>query len=208
MSENGKWLARTIAKYADDGWGAIYGLERYNLETDELEEYWYGESVGECHSACIANDDTMTGWSGRFNEEESAIWKAGSAEPQSLSIAFPEVQQFTEFDAIRGHKPCAISADGRYIVGYGYYSRTNAETEATTEGYESYIFDTTAKGATTAINAAPNISKKTVEKVAAARYDLIGKMMDSRIKGINILKPLTGKAIKIMEKIRKLFHNL
>ena len=199
LSENGKWLALTIAKYTDDGWGAVYGLGRYNLETDELEEYWYDESVGECTSAGIANDGTMTGWTGRMDQEVSAIWKAGAAAPQTLSEAFPGVPEFAEFDTVLGHKPCAISADGRYIVGYGYTIPDDGETGAT-EGYVSYIFDTTAKGATSGVAAAPAVDKKSAGKRAAARYDLSGRRLPGAARGINILKQQGEKPVKLLVK--------
>ena len=199
MSEDGKWLALTIAKYTDDGWGAVYGLGRYNLETDELEEYWYDESVGECTSAGIANDGTMTGWTGRMDQEVSAIWKAGAAAPQTLSEAFPGVPEFAEFDTVLGHKPCAISADGRYIVGYGYTIPDDGETGAT-EGYVSYIFDTTAKGATSGVAAAPAVDKKSAGKRAAAHYDLSGRRLPGAARGINILKQQGEKPVKLLVK--------
>lgn len=199
LSENGKWLALTVAKYSEDGWSSTFGFGRYNLDTDELEEYFYDDgSVRECYTAGIANDGTIIGWLGGLNSEQGAIWKADAEAPQLLSEAYPGVPEFTEFDAIGGHKPCAISADGRYIVGYGYYDRDENGVE--TAGYESYVFDSTAKGATTAIKAVPSISKETISKAAAARYDMSGKLVGKNFKGINILKPQTGKAIKTLNK--------
>ena len=199
MSENGKWLALYVAKYSEDGWSATYGLGRYNLETDELEEYYDDEwSADECFTSGIADDGTLIGFCGGLNAERGFIWKAGAEAAQLLSVAYPGVPEFTEFDTIGGHKPCGISADGRYITGYGYYDRVDGETE--TAGYESYIFDTTAKGATTAIKAVPSISKETIAKAAAARYDLSGKLVGKNFKGISIQKSQTGKAVKTLTK--------
>lgn len=199
LSENGKWLSLTVAIYTPDGWGATYGVGRYDLENDKLEQYLYDDgSDTECYASGIANDGTLIGWKGGFNEEQGIIWKTGTEAPQLLSEAYPGVPEFTEFDTILGHKPCAISSDGRYIVGYGYYDRTEGETEAA--GYESYVFDTTAPGATTAIEAAPAISKETISKAAAARYDISGKRVGKNFKGLSIQRVQNGKAVKTLNK--------
>ena len=199
LSENGKWLALTIGKYKADGWNLKYGLGRYNLDTDELQEYWYDDSVAECSSAGIANDGTMTGWTGSSSKEVSATWNAGEDAPQTLSEAFPGVAEFAEFDATLGHKPCAISADGRYIAGYGYHSGSTDDAAATA-GYESYIFDTTAKGATDGVAAAPVVDKNAVGTAPLLRYDLMGRRLPGAAHGINILKPQGGRPVKVLVK--------
>ena len=202
MSPNGKWLALTLGKIGEDGWAVNYGFGRYNLDTDELETYMFGDDVQEAFAAAIANDGTMVGATGGRDAEQGVIWKAGEDAAVALAEKFPGVPQFAEFDLIGGHKPCAISSDGRYIVGYGYYDRsasaTDSDSDAVLAGYESYIFDTQAKGALSAVESAPVANKKSNKVIA--HFDLSGKRVSGNVNGINIYKMASGRAVKALAK--------
>lgn len=204
LSENGKWLALTIAT-SPDGWAFNYGIARYNVEEDELETFIYSEEDGieEANASAISNDGTIIGFSGGFQAEKGIIWKAGEAKPAYLAEEYPGVPQFAEYDENGGHMPGCISADGRYIVGFGYYYRdggTPEDDSDDTAGYESYVFDTQNKNAATAIAAAPTASKKSADNTVVARYDMTGKRIQARVPGINIMKMRTGKAVKAVNK--------
>lgn len=204
LSENGKWLALTVAT-SSDGWTFNYGFGRYNVETDSLETFIYSgdNAVDETNASAIADDGTIVGFCGGYQAEKGIIWKAGEEKPVYLAEAYPGVPQFAEYDSIGGHMPGCISADGRYIVGFGYYYRDGGTAEDAsddTAGYESYVFDTQNKNAT-AIAAVPSAGSKTSsDNTVVARYDIAGRRIQARVPGINILKMRSGKAIKTLEK--------
>ncbi len=204
LSENGKWLALTVAT-SSDGWTFNYGYARFNVEDETLETFTYSDEDGveEANAAAIADDGTIIGFSGGFQAEKGIIWKAGEEKPVYLAEAFPGVPQFAEYDEIGGHMPGCISSDGRYIVGFGYYYRDGGTPEDgsdDTAGYESYVFDTQNKNATTAIAAVSSADKKSSDNTVVARYDLTGKRIQARVPGISILKMRSGKAIKAFGK--------
>lgn len=204
MSEDGKWIGLTMAKLLPDGWNAVYGFGRYNTDTDELETFFYNEedAIAESYASSIANDGTIVGFVGGRQAEKGVLWKAGESAPFYLAEKYVGVPQFAEYDDYGGHMPGFISADGRYITGFGAYYRDNGtEDESDDEaGTESYIFDLQNENALTAIEGAPAVDKKAADRTVAARYDMSGRRMQNRVAGINILKMRSGKSVKTMEK--------
>lgn len=202
LSSNGKWIAITLATADVNGFSQNYGFGRFNVDTETLETYLYDDqaSVEETYASGIADDGTIVGFISSSVGEQGVIWPADEKAPSTLAEKYPNVPQFAEYDE-GGHMVGAISADGRYISGYGYYYRgldTDDESDDSA-GYESYIFDRQAKG-TTGIKAATTTTNKNLGQKKFTRYTLDGRKVSSRIPGFNILKFGDGRTVKTLEK--------
>lgn len=203
MSPNGKWVALSIGKGDPETQDENFGLARFNVDTEELETYFYDEESGVqvAYATGISDDGTLVGISGGMMSQVGTIWEVGAEAPVTLADRYPGVTQFAEYDEA-GHMVGGISADGRYIVGYGYFYRDNGTIEDDsddTAGYESYIFDTQDPGSTNAVKTVTTSTVKDRGEKKYTIYTLDGKQIKSHISGINIMRN-SERAFKTLKK--------
>lgn len=167
ISENGEWLAINLHVKNDEETGI--GIGRFNLNTYSLEVikcpaegpdyYNYANS--------IANDGTIVGYSeSQLSYGRTAIiCKGGETEAKLLSDEYPALQELKVMDNYEFNSPNMITADGRYITGFGYQ-----DLDEQNLAYASYVIDTQAEtGAVEGVEAAEKASK------VVAAYGIDGK---------------------------------
>lgn len=210
MSANGKWLAVNFEKYISQ-WESVKGVARYNTENDSVDFFIANEDddrfadVGtETYAFAVSNDGTVVGFYGSAYQSRVAYrWKKGEADIERLATAFPGATRLAAYDEGGFNTPSGISADGRYISGFGYAADTTAEVEDGEEpqrNWVSWILDTEDPAA----SVGTGVEKVQVNKANAAsvraRYAIDGTKRQSKFKGLNILQLTNGKAIKTIEK--------
>lgn len=195
ISQNGKWIALNLHKNMPiDSWddeGQF--IARYDVEADTIQiiscpdanDVYYYYANG------ISNDGTIVGTINDLNTQSSTgmICEAGSTEAKDIADVFPSVKEFATMDGYNNNTPCAITPDGRYIVGFGYKESPN---DPETLWYASWRLDTQAsetgvENATTA-----NEASKVV-----ASYNLEGqKLNNPKANRFVINRLANGKSVK------------
>lgn len=123
ISGNGKWLCIDCKKISEEaGLGGGF-MARMNLETGELTEAEYPDFISQDDNnfwpTSIADDGTCIGVLEQFDGyRQGLIWKGDATVPQLLSEMLPELEILQDYDFFMNN-PVAISADGKYIAGYG-----------------------------------------------------------------------------------------
>lgn len=198
LSDNGKYAALTGVIMVEDGFltvPAIYDVEAQELtiysEPQEIDEYGIG-----IMPTAIANDGTMIGIIGNqpmFTCMGSFIWKAGEEKPTTFSDAFPSYAETFGFsDSIGYCVPTGISADGRYILGYGFYCDDFYDEDAIAY-YSTYVIDNSG---TSGIETSVASERPAVQE---AIYTIDGKRIDRMTKGINIVRMSDGTSRKVIK---------
>lgn len=174
ISGNGKWVALSMHDKATDdtGFTPLYGqvIARYDVEADTLGIIDCPDASTELfyYASGISNDGTIIGTieNQDTNGTTAMICLAGSNKAQNMSDAFPGVKEIQTMDANEYNMPCAITADGRYIVGYGYvdYDEKNL-------CLGSYVIDTQSATAVEKVASAENSGK------VVATYNIEGKKL-------------------------------
>lgn len=209
MSPNGKYLIISLAKYEGER-DAYYGIGRYNTETDSIDVFLAKGDDEEMPDAAygiygfaISNDGTMVGCAGDMEVCNGFIWKKGDERPHNLSSVYTGATRLLAYEGT--NKPCAISADGRYITGFAYVLADGADPndEYAEYNYLSYILDTQDPGAVapSAVKSATT-SKAGKDLKVKAYYTLSGKRQDvmNKLNGITIVKTADGKGHKVLVK--------
>lgn len=123
ISANGKWIAVNMHDVTDD-WsdGGMY-IARYDVEADTLgiidcpehseSIYYYANGIANDGTivGSIENDDT--------GDRLGFIVEADESTAKYLSDVFPTVTEIAKMEELGKNYPCAITPDGRYIVGFG-----------------------------------------------------------------------------------------
>ena len=196
ISANGKWVALNMHDKATDesGWTPLYGqvIARYDVEADTLGIIDCPEASADFYYCAygISNDGTIVGTieDQASNGEKAMICLAGSNKAQAMSEAFPGINEIKTMDNNEFNVPCGITADGRYIVGYGY---VDYDDENLCLG--SYVIDT--QKATGVDNVANSDDVKSSKVVAS--YDIDGKkLINPKGNRIVINRLANGKAMK------------
>lgn len=195
VSANGKWVALSIHDKAtdEDGYAPLYGqvIARYDVEADTL-------GLIECPDASpelfynangIANDGTIIASTEDQNTyaTKAFICSARSSKAIAMSEAFPEIKELQTMDANELNQPCAISGDGRYIVGYGYVDYDDKNL-----CLGSYVIDT--KSSTTGVE---NVAEGEESSKVVASYDIEGKKISNPTNNRLVINRLAnGKSVK------------
>lgn len=120
ISANGEWVALQIQKEYDSwNWDVpqpTLQIARLNLNTKAL-EVLAEEEIAYTPSG-IANDGTMLAYTGGQDMMGRAgyIWAAGKTEVKSIDDALVAVPELAD---LASNTPCTITADGKYIQGFG-----------------------------------------------------------------------------------------
>ncbi len=207
-SANGKYMPLMVVKFDPETFEETNGMARYDLETDTVEYFMLtSEEEGDFLSGAtmqpiaVSDDGTVVGYyePGIMASRKGFIWKVGE-QPQLMTNVFPGAADELTTLENGDNVPCAISSDGRYIMGFGY-DNTEVNGEGTgANGYVTYLIDTTeAVNEPAGIKSVKPTVKKGVPSVRA-RYNINGQQLKSKIKGINLLRMSDGNAVKTLEK--------
>lgn len=197
LSNNGKYAIFQGVMVIDENEVSvpvIYDTESKSItiysEPQEIDEYGMG-----LLPTAIADDGTFVGIIGTmpfFGSMGSFIWKGGESQASTLCEAFPVyAEKFAFPDAIGYCLPTSISADGKYILGYGYYSE-DFENEELEPIVLTYILDTDKGNGVESIKPSEASS---VEQI----YSIDGTRLDRLSKGINIVRLPDGSTRKILK---------
>lgn len=196
LSNNGRYAALLgiIPKDGEEYKVAIV----YDTQKKSLKVYSEPQDIDEAaqglYPSAIADDGTFIGTIDQpvFFSCGSFIMKAGETQAEMFINIFPEFnERYGTGDLFGFNVPTGISANGRYIVGYVFYSDdyNNVNTPAY---YETYIID---RGENAAVD------QLTPDQAgASAIYSIDGRSMRELTKGINIVRNSDGSIKKILKK--------
>lgn len=197
LSNNGKYalLQGTIV----DGEVPVSVPVVYNVVSKELTIYSEPQEIDQTGMGlmptAIADNGTMVGIVGTqplYESFGSFIWEAGKDQAVMFGQAFAAYDEmFGPADAIGYCLPTGMSADGRYILGYGFYSEDFEDAEAPAY-FATYLID--VKG-TTGVESVETASNTSVAQI----YSVDGIQRARLAKGINIVRMSDGSVRKIVK---------
>ncbi len=214
ISANGKYAVLTISEYLGEemsewGFTMINQTENrigiYNTETRELKIITVDGNHGiDAESSlaptAIANDGTVVGYTGDGGFRDTRlgfIMKAGEDQPRLLSEVFSEIEEFATYDMNGLNTVTSISADGRYIAGFGFNTTEVDFGEGIMEPVniaEGFVLDTKPAGS----DGISAITEKTTE--TSEYFTVDGRKLDAPVKGLNIIKASNGETRKVFVK--------
>lgn len=169
ISANGEWVALQVQREFDD-WDfstpqPVLQAARLNLNTKALEVLEAGDEA--FTPAGIANDGTMLVYTGGRDMmgRSGYIWEAGKTAASCIDAAFNSVPEMGE---LVSNTPCTITADGKYIQGFGLSADSNIF---------SYVVDYS--------NVSTGIENVTVTKVQKISSDKIYNLQGQQVNGMN-----------------------
>lgn len=200
LSNNGRFLSMVGLVYNDamDDYLSVPVI--YDLQTKEMKIYDARQPIDEngvgLYPTAISDDGTFIGTVGTpyFNEYATFIMKAGQTTPELYNDAFPAYQEKFGVGELYGfNMPTGISADGRYIMGYIFYS--DDYSEATSDAYYvTYIIERSDVGAV------ESVETDATDATPEAYYTIDGQRMDKPVTGLNIIRMSDGTTRKVLVK--------
>ncbi|MDE7345535.1 MAG: hypothetical protein K2N48_02205 [Muribaculaceae bacterium] len=197
LSNNGRYVAflGIIIKNGQDTLVPVV----YDIQTKSLNVYSETQEIdvtGEgLYPSAVSDDGTFIGTIGMplHGSFGSFIMKAGETQAETFSDAFPEfLERYGQSDFYGFNCPTAMSADGRYISGYTFYSDDYYD-QSTPGYYESYVIDRGAE-----VGAVDRLTYDS--KNHQAIYSIDGRSMRGLTKGLNIVRNADGTVSKILKK--------
>lgn len=198
MSNNGKYVG-AVGTISDDNGGyrlvpVIYNTEEKTLkiykEYQEIDYFGLG-----LYPRAIADDGTFIGMIGVSLLDASGcfIMRAGEDTAELFTDAFPAYyEMFGHCDEVGYTVPTGISADGKKILCYTFYSDDLYGGDDPAY-YVTYVIDTEASGVE-AIESSPSLTKN------EAIYSIDGRKLQGITKGLNIIRNSDGSATKLLKK--------
>lgn len=196
LSDNGKYALILVRETESrNSYPAVYNTEtgELNVYNEEQQADAYGIGL---YPSAIANDGTFIGCIGQPGRGDGAfIMKAGATQAQSFTEAFTDcAEYFTIYDMSGCHVPVGISADGRYIIAYGY-TVDDLEAEEPIPYFETYVLDTQDNGQT-----AIDEVKTDANAVPVEYFNIDGRVKSGATKGLNIVRMSDGSVRKVIVK--------
>lgn len=198
LSNNGRYVS-LLGVVPEEGLDKYVPVV-YDTQTKSLTVYSEDQEIDSSNDGlyplAISDDGTFIGTVGMpfFGSFGSFIMNAGQTQAEFFVYAFPSFdQRYGESDLL-GFNVCAgISADGRYITGYTFYSEDYNDLEAPAY-YESYVIDR-GEGGSDAVDALDSGLKH-----AEAVYSIDGRSLPGTTKGVNIIRNSDGSVSKVLKK--------
>lgn len=195
LSNNGRYAAM-LGLIPKDGKeykvAVVYDTQEKSLkvypEPQEIDEVGMG-----LYPSAIADDGTFIGTVGTpyFSSRGSFIMKAGQTQAELFIDAFPNFyERYGASDLYGFNVPTGISADGRYILCYTFYSDDYDDPD-TPAYYETYIIDR-GEGA--------SVNQVTISNNDESIYSIDGRSLREMTKGINIIRNSDGSVRKVLKK--------
>lgn len=201
ISNNGRYVLCRTAKLVIDEEGredVLWFPSVYDTETAQLKQYDEPQSIDRYGTgltgSSIADDGTFVGMIGSaatIDTSGAFVMKAGETQAQLLSEAYPEYGKVYSVCEMNGFSiPTDISADGRYILGYAFYSEDYEDMNLPSY-YITYIIDTFSG---TGVESAGSLSPS--DEI----YSLDGVRRLEMKRGINIVRSSDGSVRKFIKK--------
>ena len=173
---------------------AVYDIQEKTLnphcEPQAIDPEGYGLFI-----TAISDDGTIVGSIGQPDQGSrgSYILRAGETQAEKFVDAFPAYGELLgEGDFYGFHLPTGMSADGRYISGYCFYSADyNDDSPAY---YTTYLIDTVTGAGV------DEIASEAEEATPVAIYTLDGQRVSELTKGVNIIRMSDGTSRKVINK--------
>lgn len=170
----------------------------YDVLNKEIKIYDGLQSIDEnsvgLYPTAICDSGSFIGTIGQpyFESYGTFIMKNGQTTPETFNEAFPLYEEkFGVADSFGFNIPTGYSADGRYIMGYIFYSDDFAD-PATDAYYVTYVLDRGEGASVEAID-----SDKT-EAVPESFYTIDGQRLIKPTKGLNIIRMSDGTSRKVL----------
>ncbi|MDE5998294.1 MAG: hypothetical protein K2G77_08820, partial [Muribaculaceae bacterium] len=197
LSNNGRYVA-LLGLIQKDGEAYAHVPIVYDTQEKSLKVYSESQEIDETgqglYPLAISDDGTFIGTIDQpyFYSGGSFIMKAGETQAEMFINVFPEFnERYGTSDVLGFNIPTGISADGRYIVGYTFYSEDYNDLDSPAY-YETYVID---RGETFAVDQVAS-----AQEAAKAIYSIDGRCLTEMTKGINIIRNADGSVKKILKK--------
>lgn len=193
VSANGKYvLCRTLI---GDTEAERQTVGVYNTETNEFNVYSEPQAIDEygigLMPSGIADDGTVIGIVGQplYGSSGTFVLLPGETQAKRLIEVYPEFAAiFGPSDSVGYNVPTGISADGKRISGYAFYSEDFTNEEALAY-FTTYVIDARESNG--------------VESIAVSRtpmiFDIHGQRHNTTVPGLNIVVDENGKVSKIFK---------
>lgn len=196
VSDNGRYVLLAGALNSEDHYGSVPMV--YDLTTKKLTIYDEKQDIDGVemglYPSAITNDGTFIGILGSMMYNSGGfIMPAGETQARLLATAYPEAKSVLGLmDDLFSNVPISISADGRYILGYGLYTTTPEDLDNPVY-YVTYILDTYRDPSS--IRPVETVAADTVEM---EYFTIDGRKQPTASKGINIVKMSDGTVRKVL----------
>lgn len=199
LSNNGRYVCM-LGLMPKDGEDYMKVPVLYDVENKTLKVFSEYQEVDPSDSglypSAVADDGTFIGSVGQhiFFSHGSFIMKAGDTQAELFVDAFPvyyERYGVNDCDLFGFAVPTGISANGRYIVGYAYYSDDYNDMYSPVY-YETYVLDR-GEGASVDQISSPGNTPEGI-------FSIDGRSLREMTKGINIVRNSDGSVRKIFKK--------
>ena len=201
MSNNGKYLA-TIGLIANnENTDTRIVPIVYNIEEKTLKVYREIQEIDETalglFPSAIADDGTFIGTVSTPADPEgnfgAFIMRAGQEQAEWFVDAFPAfAEKFGEADMLGQNIPTDISADGKRILGYAFYSDDYDLMSAAPAYFLTYVISLDGSGV--------DQMGSCVQSMPEAVYSIDGRKLGRMAKGLNIVRNSDGTVSKILKK--------
>ncbi len=198
ISNNGKYvLLQGNVMVDDDIFNSVTVAAVYDTETSTMKIYDESQEIDQAglglRPVAIADDGTFIGVIGQplMGSTGTFIMKAGETQAEAMITAFPAyAEMFGMCDQFGFSVPMAISADGKVIMGYGFYCEDYFAEEAI-PFYATWVINVDG---TTSINSVVS------ESAQEAIYSIEGYRLNEMKPGLNIVRKADGSVVKVMKR--------
>ena len=201
MSNNGKYIATIGLVANDDNTDTRIVPIVYNTQEKTLKVYRDIQEIDEMelglYPSAIADDGTFIGTVSTPADPEgnfgAFIMRAGQEQAEWFVDVFPAfAETFGEADLLGQNIPTGLSADGKHILGYAYYSDDYDVTSAAPAYFLTYVISLDASGI--------DQMGSGVRSMPEAVYSIDGRKLGRMAKGLNIVRNSDGSVSKILKK--------
>lgn len=195
ISDNGQWVAINLhVKDPDFSLNTGMVMARYNVETDSLQILDCPDADASTfyYATGITNDGMVVGYieNGMASARTAIVCPAGETRVEAMASVYEGATEIAAMDGYGLNTPCAVTPDGRYIVGFGYVSLSESDL-----CFGTWILDTQAEAtAVDGTQAGPAAQAK-----ATAAYTIDGKALGrTGGRGLTIERMAKGPARKVV----------
>ena len=201
MSSNGKWivmLTRKAPEYNKPAYDprllSLFDIEKRKIVKTYIidgENGIYPETLLEVYYNGISDNGTIVGCcTSTTGSNTSFIIYPDDNQPRLIADVFDNIGQFADFEDEGTNRVGAISADGRYLTGFGW----GVDTQYDRGIYIGYVLD---MGKTDDDHS--SVGKVEVAPEGPDEYfDVNGRRHNAPVKGINIVRSADGSTRKVL----------
>lgn len=201
MSHNGKYVGTVGLIANEDNTDTRIVPVIYDTEAKTLKIYSEYQQIDDLglglYPRAIADDGTFIGTvdqpstpNGNFG---AFIMRAGEEQAESYLEAFPVYEEkLGEAELLGQNIPTGISADGKHLLGYTYYSDDFDINSPAPAYYLTYVISLDGSGV--------ELVSPAAEAIPESIYSIDGRKLGRMAKGLNIVRDADGSVRKILTK--------